>query len=77
MRDSSTKFAAVRFVTVGIAQLTTSRQGGAPALVYRDGRLDGEIPWATGAAKARYIVAGRRRRTDRKCSSHCRPTRPA
>ena len=46
------------FVTVGIAQLTTSRQGGAPALVYRDGRVDGVIPWATGAGKAKYIVAG-------------------
>jgi alkylation response protein AidB-like acyl-CoA dehydrogenase len=46
------------FVTVGIAQLSTSRQGGAPALAYRDGRVDGVIPWATGAAKAKYIVAG-------------------
>ena len=46
------------FVTVGIAQLTTSRQGGAPALSCRDGRVDGVIPWATGAAKAKYIVAG-------------------
>ena len=46
------------FVTVGIAQLTTSRQAGAPALAFRDGHVDGEIPWATGAAKAKYIVAG-------------------
>jgi alkylation response protein AidB-like acyl-CoA dehydrogenase len=46
------------FVTVGIAQLTTSRQGGSPALIYRDGRVDGVIPWATGAAKAKYVVAG-------------------
>jgi alkylation response protein AidB-like acyl-CoA dehydrogenase len=46
------------FVTVGIAQLTTSRQGGAPALMVRDGRIDGIIPWATGAGKAKYIVAG-------------------
>jgi alkylation response protein AidB-like acyl-CoA dehydrogenase len=46
------------FVTVGIAQLTTSRQGGQPALVLREGRLRGVIPWATGAGKARYIVAG-------------------
>jgi alkylation response protein AidB-like acyl-CoA dehydrogenase len=60
------------FVTVGIAQLTTSRQAGAPALAFRDGRVDGVIPWATGAAKAKYIVAGRRgsfRRTN--------PFRPA
>jgi alkylation response protein AidB-like acyl-CoA dehydrogenase len=46
------------FVTVGIAQLTTSRQGGSPALRYHHGRLDGEIPWATGAAMAKYVVAG-------------------
>jgi alkylation response protein AidB-like acyl-CoA dehydrogenase len=46
------------FVTVGIAQLTTSRQGGPPALRWRDGRIDGVIPWATGAAKAKYVVAG-------------------
>jgi len=46
------------FVTVGIAQLTTSRQGGAPALTWHGGRVDGIIPWATGAAHARYIVAG-------------------
>lgn len=45
-------------VTVGIAQLTTSRQSGPPALTYRDGRIDGVIPWATGAAKAKYVVAG-------------------
>ena len=46
------------FVTVGIAQLTTSRQGGAPALILERGKLRGLIPWATGAAKANYIVAG-------------------
>jgi len=50
------------FTTVGIAQLTTSRQGGPPALRASrepDGyRLDGLIPWCTGAAKARWIVAG-------------------
>ena len=46
------------FVTVGIAQLTTSRQGGAPALSWRDGRVNGVIPWATGAANAKYVVAG-------------------
>jgi butyryl-CoA dehydrogenase len=46
------------FVTVGIAQLTTSRQGGAPALAMREGRVNGVIPWATGAAKSRYIIAG-------------------
>ena len=46
------------FVTVGIAQLTTSHQGGAPALSWRDGRVNGVIPWATGAANAKYVVAG-------------------
>jgi alkylation response protein AidB-like acyl-CoA dehydrogenase len=46
------------FVTVGVAQLTTSRQGGPPALTLKDGRLRGLIPWATGAAMAKYIVVG-------------------
>lgn len=50
------------FSTVGIAQLTTSRQGGRPALraIRENGgwRLEGLIPWCTGAAQARYIVAG-------------------
>jgi alkylation response protein AidB-like acyl-CoA dehydrogenase len=46
------------FVTVGIAQLTTSRQGGPPALALRGGRLQGIVPWATGASKAKYIVVG-------------------
>lgn len=57
------------YVTVGIAQLTTSRQGGPPALWAtpvesaspEDGqayRVDGVIPWCTGAAKAAAVVAG-------------------
>jgi alkylation response protein AidB-like acyl-CoA dehydrogenase len=50
------------FTTVGIAQLTTSRQGGAPALRAErtDGgyRLNGDIPWCTGAVMATFIVAG-------------------
>ncbi len=50
------------YATIGIAQLTTSRQGGAPALratPHDDGYvLDGVIPWSTGAAKADYVVAG-------------------
>ncbi|HEY1629642.1 MAG TPA: acyl-CoA dehydrogenase family protein [Tepidisphaeraceae bacterium] len=50
------------FTTVGIAQLTTSRQRGAPALratpIEGGYRLDGEIPWASGAAHADFIVAG-------------------
>jgi alkylation response protein AidB-like acyl-CoA dehydrogenase len=46
------------FVTVGIAQLTTSRQAGPPSLALRGGKLQGVAPWATGAAKAKYIVVG-------------------
>lgn len=50
------------FATVGIAQLTTSRQGAAPALrairVPGGYELDGLIPWCTGAAEADAIVAG-------------------
>jgi butyryl-CoA dehydrogenase len=56
------ELAAGAFSTVGIAQLTTSRQGGTPALqAVRDSngyRVDGAIPWCTGAAKAKFIVAG-------------------
>lgn len=50
------------FATIGIAQLTTSRQGGPPALVATpDGDgfvLNGVIPWSTGAGKSNYVVAG-------------------
>jgi butyryl-CoA dehydrogenase len=47
------------FGTIGIAQLTTSRQRGLRATVDGEGfRLDGIIPWSTGAAKSKYIVAG-------------------
>jgi alkylation response protein AidB-like acyl-CoA dehydrogenase len=52
------------FATIGIAQLTTSRQGGPPALramaVGAAGgyRLRGVIPWATGAGKAAQVIAG-------------------
>lgn len=48
--------------TVGIAQLTTSRQGVIPALRAErvaDGyRLNGTIPWCTGAQVTPFIVAG-------------------
>ena len=51
-----------RFATVGLSQLTTSRQHLRPTLVARaagDGFvLDGAIPWVTGAAKADYLVIG-------------------
>ena len=48
--------------TVGIAQLTTSRQGGRPALRAEAAgggyRLDGLIPWCTGADRSDAIVVG-------------------
>ncbi len=48
--------------TVGISQLTTSNQGGKPALLAKpdgDGfRLSGFMPWVTGAAHCRYSVTG-------------------
>jgi alkylation response protein AidB-like acyl-CoA dehydrogenase len=50
------------FVTVGLSQLTTSRQHQAPALVAVPDaggyRLDGVIPWVTGAARADVLVIG-------------------
>ena len=50
------------FATIGIAQLTTSRQGRGPAVrATPDGdgfTLDGTIPWSTGAGEADYIVTG-------------------
>jgi alkylation response protein AidB-like acyl-CoA dehydrogenase len=51
-----------RFITVGLAQLTTSRQHGRPALVARlEGErifLDGVMPWVTGAARADHFLTG-------------------
>jgi alkylation response protein AidB-like acyl-CoA dehydrogenase len=50
------------FATVGLSQLTTSRQYGRPALVARDEpggfRLDGFMPWVTGAPHADYFIIG-------------------
>jgi alkylation response protein AidB-like acyl-CoA dehydrogenase len=50
------------FVTVGLSQLTTSRQHRQPALMATETggqfRLDGVIPWVTGAPQAHYIVIG-------------------
>jgi alkylation response protein AidB-like acyl-CoA dehydrogenase len=50
------------FVTVGLSQLTTSRQHTRPALSARaEGDrfvLDGSMPWVTGAARANYFVTG-------------------
>jgi alkylation response protein AidB-like acyl-CoA dehydrogenase len=54
--------AGERFATVGLAQLTTSRQFGKPAVVAQaDGDafiIDGTIPWVTGAPRAEHIVIG-------------------
>ena len=50
-----------QFATVGLSQLTTSRQHQQPVLTARDlgdrFLLDGiTIPWVTGAARANHIV---------------------
>jgi butyryl-CoA dehydrogenase len=50
------------FATVGLSQLTTSRQHTGPSLLVRETAagfvLDGVIPWVTGAAHAGHIVIG-------------------
>ena len=50
------------WATVGIAQLTTSRQGAKPALLAvrenKGYRLNGFIPWCTGGHQSQFIVAG-------------------
>jgi butyryl-CoA dehydrogenase len=50
------------FVTVGLSQLTTSRQHQAPALsavqIGSGYLLDGVIPWVTGANRADALVVG-------------------
>ena len=50
------------YLTIGISQLTTSRQHCAPALVakpFNGGfQLDGVIPWVTGANAAQAVIAG-------------------
>ncbi len=54
--------AGEHFTTVGIAQLTTSRQGAEPAMTAEwQGdllELDGIAPWATGADHADSVVIG-------------------
>jgi butyryl-CoA dehydrogenase len=51
-----------RFATVGLAQLTTSRQHVRPVLTAQleDGgvRLNGFMPWVTGASQADHFVTG-------------------
>jgi alkylation response protein AidB-like acyl-CoA dehydrogenase len=50
------------FATVGLSQLTTSRQHVKPSLTAREAdgdiHFDGTIPWVTGAAPADYLVIG-------------------
>jgi alkylation response protein AidB-like acyl-CoA dehydrogenase len=50
------------FTTVGLSQLTTSRQFGKPAMAVADAGdhliFDGSMPWVTGAAHADYFVSG-------------------
>jgi alkylation response protein AidB-like acyl-CoA dehydrogenase len=50
------------FATVGLSQLTTSRQHTGPSLTARltsEGLLlDGTIPWVTGAGRADHIIIG-------------------
>jgi len=51
-----------RFATVGLSQLTTSRQHVKPTLVASETAagtvVDGTIPWVTGASQAEHIVFG-------------------
>jgi butyryl-CoA dehydrogenase len=51
-----------RFATVGLSQLTTSRQFGGPSLRAEESAsgfvLDGVIPWVTGADQANHIIVG-------------------
>jgi alkylation response protein AidB-like acyl-CoA dehydrogenase len=50
------------FATVGLSQLTTSRQHGKPVFIARDDGdalvFDGTIPWVTGASQAQVLVIG-------------------
>src|SRR5438552_24588 len=54
--------AGTTFATVGLSQLTTSRQHLGPSLrISLDGdrlQLDGTIPWVTGVIEADHIVVG-------------------
>jgi butyryl-CoA dehydrogenase len=54
--------AGQHYATVGLAQLTTSRQHLGPTFVAHDEGdafiLDGTIPWVTGAAQAQHVLVG-------------------
>jgi alkylation response protein AidB-like acyl-CoA dehydrogenase len=51
-----------KFATVGLSQLTTSRQHVKPAMTAREASgdfvLDGFMPWVTGAPRADFYVTG-------------------
>jgi alkylation response protein AidB-like acyl-CoA dehydrogenase len=51
-----------RFMTVGLSQLTTSRQHVQPSCTVREQAdtliLDGVIPWVTSASQASHLLAG-------------------
>ena len=51
-----------KFATVGVSQLTTSRQRGGPALRIEETTdslvLDGTMPWVTGADHADHLITG-------------------
>jgi alkylation response protein AidB-like acyl-CoA dehydrogenase len=51
-----------RFATVGLSQLTTSRQHGGPAMRVAESaggfELDGVMPWVTGADQADHLITG-------------------
>ncbi|HEY1377010.1 MAG TPA: acyl-CoA dehydrogenase family protein, partial [Gemmataceae bacterium] len=51
-----------RFATVGLSQLTTSRQHGGPALRVEETAsgflLNGVMPWVTGADHAHHLITG-------------------
>lgn len=54
--------AGEQFATVGLSQLTTSRQHVQPALRARESNgdfvFDGYIPWVTGATRADFFIIG-------------------
>jgi alkylation response protein AidB-like acyl-CoA dehydrogenase len=55
--------AGEQFASVGLSQITTSRQHQSPALVVTPlrpagYRLDGLIPWVTGADQAAFLIVG-------------------
>ena len=67
-----------RLMTVGISQLSTSRQSAEPAMKARaehDGfRFDGVMPWVTSAGHAHYAVTGAVLPEDRQVAA-CIPIR--